>query len=148
MPPMSIFWLIAVIVFVAGEAMTVGLTSVWFAVGALGALIASQLGAALWVQVAAFLVLSAVALLLVRPLARRFLKPGYSPTNADRVIGAEAVVTREIDNLRGQGQVNVSGQTWTARSEDDAVLAVGAKVTVTRIEGVKVFVKERTEDDV
>lgn len=146
MPPMSVVWLVAVILFIAGEAMTVGLTSVWFAVGALGALIASQLGGAIWLQIAAFLVLSAVTLFLARPLARRFLKPGYSATNADRVIGAEAVVTQEIDNLRAQGQVNVAGQTWTARSEDDSVLPEGTRVTVTRIEGVKVFVKEKTEE--
>ena len=146
MPPMSVVWLVAVILFIAGEAMTVGLTSVWFAVGALGALIASQLGGAIWLQIAAVLVLSAVTLFLARPLARRFLKPGYSATNADRVIGAEAVVTQEIDNLRAQGQVNVAGQTWTARSEDDSVLPEGTRVTVTRIEGVKVFVKEKTEE--
>ena len=142
---MSIVWLAAVVIFVAAEAMTVGLTSVWFAVGALGALLASQLGAPVWAQIAVFLLLSAAALLVVRPLARRYLKPGYSATNADRVIGAEAVVTQEIDNLRGQGQVSVAGQTWTARSQDESVLAAGTKVTVLRIEGVKLFVQKREE---
>ncbi len=142
MPIMSIVWLAALVIFLIAEAMTVGLTSIWFAVGALGALIASQLGAPVWAQIALLLLLSAAALLLLRPLARRYLKPRYSATNADRVIGAEAVVTRQIDNLRGEGQVNVAGQTWTARSVSDAVLPAGTKVTVERIEGVKVFVKE------
>ena len=146
MQPMSIIWLIAITLFTIGEALTVGLTSIWFAAGALGALIVSQLGGALWMQITAFLVLSAATLLLARPLARRYLKPGYSATNADRIIGAEAIVTQEIDNLRGVGQANVAGQIWTARSEEDVVLNVGTKVTVTRIEGVKVFVKGKTEE--
>lgn len=143
MIPSTVFWLAALIVFAVGEALTVGLTSVWFAVGALGALIAAGLGGGIWMQVAVFLVLSGLSLVLVRPLARRFLAPGYSATNADRVIGADAVVTQEIDNLRGQGQVNIAGQIWTARSQDDLVLPVGTEVKVLRIEGVKVFVVPR-----
>lgn len=145
MEPISVIWLVAVIVFIIGEAGTVGLTSIWFAVGALGALIVSLLGGWIWLQVVVFLVLTTVALLLVRPLAKRYLKPRYSATNADRVIGAEAVVTQEIDNLQGQGLVNISGQIWTARSQDDSVLPVGTKVTVLRIEGVKVFVIKKNE---
>ena len=108
--PFTVLWLIALIVFAVGEAITVGLTSVWFAVGALGALIAAGFGAALWLQVVVFLALSGVTLLLVRPLAKKFLTPRYQATNADRVIGATALVTEEIDNLKGSGLVNISGQ--------------------------------------
>ena len=88
-----------------------------------------------------FVVLSGVSLALVRPLAKKFLTPSYSATNADRVIGREAVVTQTVDNLRGQGQVSIAGQIWTARSEGDAPIAEGMTVQVLRIEGVKVFVK-------
>ena len=133
--------LIALIVFAVGEAITVGLTSVWFAVGALGALIAAGFGAALWLQVVVFLALSGVTLLLVRPLAKKFLTPRYQATNADRVIGATALVTEEIDNLKGSGLVNISGQVWTARSAHDVVIQPGREVKVLRIEGVKVFVE-------
>ena len=114
--PFTVLWLIALIVFAVGEAITVGLTSVWFAVGALGALIAAGFGAALWLQVVVFLALSGVTLLLVRPLAKKFLTPRYQATNADRVIGATALVTEEIDNLAGHGLVNIAGQVWSARS--------------------------------
>ena len=127
--PFTVLWLIALIVFAVGEAITVGLTSVWFAVGALGALIAAGFGAALWLQV------------LVRPLAKKFLTPRYQATNADRVIGATALVTEEIDNLKGSGLVNISGQVWTARSAHDVVIQPGREVKVLRIEGVKVFVE-------
>ena len=139
----SVFWLVALIVFAVGEAVTVGLTSIWFAVGALGALIVSGLGGALWLQAAVFLALSGLALLLVRPLAQKFLKPGYSATNADRVLGATALVTEPIDNRTGTGLVSISGQVWTARSEQGVAIPAGEEVKVLRIEGVKVFV-ERT----
>jgi len=137
---LKVAWLALLILFSMGEAITVGLTSIWFAVGSLGALLCALVGGGVWLQVGVFLALSGLTLALVRPLAKKFLTPGYSATNADRVIGQEAVVTQEIDNLRGQGQVNIAGQTWTARSQDDAVIPEGTLVRVLRIEGVKVFV--------
>ncbi len=140
---MKITWLALLILFGAGEALTVGLTSVWFAVGALGGLICAMAGTNIWVQIGVFLLLSAVSLALVRPLAKKFLTPGYSATNADRVIGADAVVTQEINNLLGQGQVTVAGQSWTARSEDESIIPVDTTVRVMRIEGVKLYVIQK-----
>ena len=137
----SIVWLVLLIVFAVGEAVTVGLTSIWFAAGALGALITSTLTENLLIQIIVFLALSLVTLLLVRPLAKKFLTPRYQATNADRVIGATALVTEEIDNLKGSGLVNISGQVWTARSAHDVVIQPGREVKVLRIEGVKVFVE-------
>ena len=87
-----------------------------------------------------FLVVAAVALALMRPLAGKYMTPKNVATNADRAIGKEAVVTEEIDNLKGQGAVAVCGVTWTARSDDDRVIPAGETVTVLRIEGVKLFV--------
>jgi len=142
---LKVAWLALLILFSIGEAITVGLTSVWFAVGALGALLCALVGGNIWLQIGVFLALSGLALALVRPLAKKFLTPGYSATNADRVIGQEAVVTQSIDNLKGQGQVNIAGQTWTARSQDDAVIPEGTLVRVLRIEGVKVFVIPKEE---
>ena len=137
---LKVAWLALLILFSVGEAVTVGLTSVWFAVGSLGALLCALAGGGVWLQVGVFLALSGLTLALVRPLAKKFLTPGYSATNADRVIGQEAVVVQTIDNLHGQGQVNIAGQTWTARSQDDTVIHKGTLVRVLRIEGVKVFV--------
>lgn len=137
----SAVWLIVLIVLVIGEAVTIGLTFIWFAVGALGGLLTAIWGGSVWLQVLVFLVLSGVTLALVRPVAARLLKTGVSPTNADRVIGKTAVVTQEIDNIAGKGQVNICGQVWTARSEHQVVIPTGAEVKVLRIEGVKVFVE-------
>ena len=137
----SAFWLLALILFSVIEGVTVGLTSIWFAVGSLGALIADMLGAHIFLQVLVFLVLSAVALALVRPIAVRLLKPRHDPTNADRVIGQTALVTEDIDNVEGKGLVVIAGQVWSARSEHSVSIPAGTQVRVLRIEGVKVYVE-------
>ena len=137
----SAFWLLALILFSVIEGVTVGLTSIWFAAGALGALIAAMLGAHIFLQILIFLVLSALALALVRPIAVRLLKPRHHPTNADRVIGQTALVTEDIDNVEGKGLVVISGQVWSARSEHGVAIPAGTQVRVLRIEGVKVYVE-------
>ena len=101
----STIWLIVLVVLIAGEAATVGLTFIWFAIGALGALITAWLGGAIWLQAVVFLALSALALVLVRPLATQFLKTSRTPTNADRVIGRTALVTETIEcGRQGPGE--------------------------------------------
>lgn len=137
----SAVWMILLVILVAGEAITVGLTLIWFAVGALGGLTVSALGGPLWLQVGVFLFLSALTLILVRPVAAKLLYPGTSPTNADRIIDQMALVTQEIDNMAQTGQVKLSGQVWTARSEDGSVIPARSRVRILRIEGVKVFVR-------
>ncbi len=137
----STIWLIALIVLVVGEALTVGLTFIWFAVGSLGGLVTAVLGGEIWLQIVVFLVLSALSLALVRPLAAKFLRTSRTPTNADRILGRTAVVIQQIDNVAGQGQINVSGQVWSARSAGGVVIPVGTQVRVQRIEGVKAFVE-------
>ena len=136
----SILWLAALVVFGVVEAVTVGLASIWFAAGALAALILSAFIDSMLAQIVIFLIVSFVTLLLVRPLAQKYFNARRTATNADRVIGQEAVVTQQIDNLRGLGQVKVGGLPWTARSADEQVIPEGATVLVERIEGVKVFV--------
>ena len=137
----SAVWLLLLVILVAGEAITVGLTFIWFAVGAMGGLLTAVLGGEIWLQVVVFLLLSAVTLILVRPAAAKLLTPGISPTNADRVLSQIALVTEEIDNIAETGQVKLFGQVWTARSENGDVIPVQSRVRILRIEGVKVFVK-------
>ena len=138
---MQIMWLVLLIVFAASEAITVGLTSIWFAAGALAALVAALLGGAVWIQITLFLAVSLLCLAAVRPLAKRHLNSKVEPTNADRVIGAQAQVTEDIDNIRGRGAVIIRGMTWSARSQDGSAIPAGTMVRVLRIEGVKVFVE-------
>jgi membrane protein implicated in regulation of membrane protease activity len=130
-----------VIVLLAGEAVTVGLTFIWFAVGALAAMLVAWLHGEVWLQLVIFTAVSGLALVLVRPSVARLMNNKRTPTNADRVLGQIAMVTETIDNVAGKGQVNISGQIWTARSEHNVVIPEGGEVRVLRIEGVKVFVE-------
>ncbi len=142
----QIVWLALLIIFAVAEAATVGLTSVWFAIGSLGALVCALAGGNIWLQLGIFIVLSLVCLVALRPLAKKYLNTRVEPTNADRVIGQEARVTQDIDNIQGTGAVTIGGVTWTARSEHDTPIPAGAMVRVLRIEGVKVMVEKSKEE--
>ena len=133
-------WLVVMVLFLMVEAATVGLVCIWFAVGALAALIAALLGAEIWLQIVLFLVVSAVALYFTRPLAKKYVNAKVEPKNADMVIGKECRVTEAIDNIAGTGAVYVDGKTWTARSESDEVIPEGTLVTAKSIKGVKLIV--------
>ena len=141
---LSILWLIALVIFALAEAATVQLVSIWFAGGALIAFLISLFSGSLLVQCIVFLAVSALCLALVRHVARKHFAPRVRPTNADRLIGQEAVVTESIDNLAASGQVKISGQIWTARSETDEAIPAGTTVTVLRIEGVKMIVQAKS----
>ena len=140
MPVPSICWLIALVALAVLEGVTVTLVSLWFALGALAALITSFFVDNIWVQFAVFLVVSLATLLVIRPLTRRYVTPSQVATNADRAVGAEGIVIQAIGNRKAQGQVTVSGAVWTARSESEEVIPQGAQVRVLRIEGVKLIV--------
>lgn len=136
----AMLWLILMVVFLIVEAATVTLASIWFAGGALCALAVSLLGLEVWVQVTAFLVVSAALLAALRPLTKKYLTPKVTATNIDAVIGSVGLVTAAVDNVTATGQVKLGAMEWTARSTTGEAIPVGAKVRVDRIEGVKVFV--------
>ena len=141
---MTVVWLIAMVVLLIVEGVIPGLVSIWFAAGALVALLLSLIGAPLWLQGTAFLIVSLALLVLTRPLAKKYVNSRTTPTNADRIIGRDCVVTEEIDNLRGTGAVSVDGKTWTARLERvDGKAPKGAVVKALRIEGVRLIVSEK-----
>lgn len=140
--PLTVIWLAALILFAILEGVTAGiLVSIWFALGSLAALIVSCFTPNFWVQLAVFLVVSCAAFALVRPLARRYINPRTQRTNADRLVGAEAIVTQTVDNLASTGQASIAGQVWTARGEDNTPIEAGTRVKVLRIEGVKLIVR-------
>lgn len=140
MDNMVYVWLGVTILAAAVEAAVPALVSIWFVPGGLLALIASLAGGPLQLQVGLFLAGSIIALAVTRPLAKRLQKPGPTSTNADRVIGAKAVVTEAVDNLQEAGRVSVLGNSWAARSEGGDAIPAGETVTVVRIEGVKLIV--------
>lgn len=137
----SVVWLILLVVFIAAEAATVQLVSVWFAVGALAAMVVSLLGGELWLQVVVFFILSIALLALLWPVAKKRLKPKVVATNADALVGRLCTVTEEIDPIEG-GRVRLGDVTWSARSENGDRISAGARVRVLNIQGAKVFVEE------
>jgi len=135
-----IVWLVLFVGSVILEAISFQLFSIWFAVGAVVALIAGLLGAPWPLQLVIFVVITGASLAATRPLAKK-LNARHTPTNSDRYVGQPGVVLEKIDNVKGTGQVKVMGQVWTARTKDNSEIAKGANVRTVALEGVKLYVE-------
>ena len=145
--PWIIFWLLVAIIFVAMELSTVTLTSIWFAAGGLAALVVAMCGGGPVFQVITFIIVSLIALVITRPLTKKYINSNKVSTNADRAIGEEVRVLERISNLDQSGMVMVHGQEWTARTEDDKeIIEQGELVRIIRISGVKLIVERIKED--
>ena len=143
MGEMMIFWIVLLIVAIAIELATLGLTTIWFAGGALVAAAAAAISLPVWLQILIFLVVSLLLMVFTRPIAVKYFNKDRVRTNVESMIGCQAIVISEIDNLQGIGQVTVGGHEWSARSEDDKVhMAVGTVVEVVAVNGVKLVVRE------
>lgn len=141
---MTAVWVVLMIVFLVVEGAAPGLVSIWFALGALAALISALLGAQIWLQAVWFVVVSLLALVVTRPLAKKYVNSRTQATNADMLIGQECIVKETIDKLRGTGAVSVGGKVWTARADgEETVIEAGAVAVVERIEGVKLIVRRK-----
>ena len=139
----SICWLAVFVLLIVIELATMGLTTIWFAGGAVAGFIASMLGANVVIQAVVFFVVSIVLLIFTRPFAVRYINSNKTKTNIDGLIGQEALVLEEINNFRETGCARVEGKEWTARSVDDTVIPADTVVIVERIEGVKLIVKTK-----
>ncbi len=135
-------WLGTVVACVIIEAITVNLTTIWFAVGAIVAWLVYLTGLSLEVQIVVFLLVSIVCLIFTRPIAMEKLKVGRIKTNADSLIGQSFKVESRIDNINNTGTVNVKGQMWAARSVDDQVIEKDEIVVIKKIVGVKLIVEK------
>lgn len=138
---MLIFWIVMLVILLIVEAVTAQMVTIWFAAGAAAAIAAEILGAQVWLQWIVFVAVSAVALIATRPLVRKLTKTRVQPTNADRCLGQTAIVVEDIDNIEGKGQVQINGIVWTARSSDGSTFKKDERVTVEKIDGVKLIVK-------
>ncbi len=141
----AIVWLSLMILFMVVEGVTVAIVSVWFAVGALVSLVASVLGAPLWLQIVLFLLVSALCLALLRPFARKHFNVGRARTNVESVAGTSGIVTEAIDNIKACGHVKLGTVVWSARSTSGQPIPQGTLVRADRVEGVKVFVTPVSE---
>lgn len=148
MGEMMILWLVILVLSIAIEVGTLGLASIWFAGGALVAIVATALHLPTVVQVLIFFVVSLVLLFFTRPIAVKYFNKDRVRTNVESMVGKQAIVISEIDNLQGTGQVVVSGQEWSARCVDEGIrIPVGVVVTIVSISGVKLMVKEDAQTE-
>ena len=145
-----IFWAVLVVVFVVVELMTSCLTSIWFALGAAGALVSAAVAPELfWFQLLIFIAISAITLYFTRPLVKKYVKVKETATNADRVLEMIGVVKEEVSNVAGSGTVYVGGKLWTARTKsENEVIPVGAQVDILQITGAKLIVRPHVTEKV
>lgn len=139
-----IIWFILFGIFTIIEVTSVALVSIWFAIGALAALLVSLFTDNLVVQSVVFVLVSFSSLIATRPFLNKYHNNKVVHTNLDMVIGKEAIVTEEIteDNL---GEVKVDGKRWSAAIEKSSnvnTFPIGSKVSIVAIDGVKLLIKE------
>lgn len=142
----AITWLVVLAVLLVIEAVTAGLTTIWFAGGALVAAVSAYFDAGLLLQIGIFLVVSIVLLIFTRPLAVKYMSKDLEKTNVNSLIGKKAVVTKEINNLAQSGQVRINDVEWMARTfSDEDKITENSIVVIEEIHGVTLYVKEFKE---
>lgn len=142
----TIYWLILFVVLLLVEIFTMGLTTIWFAGGALAAFVMGKIGFGLAAQCIVFVVVSAILLIVTRPIAVKYFNKERQKTNVELLIGQHALVTEDIDTLHAAGRVEVKGQEWSAKTDEpDGKIAKNTVVVVEGIQGVKLIVREKEE---
>ena len=145
---MVFVWLVIAVVLGIFEAATVALVSIWFAIGAVAAMVPAYFNAPFWVQILVFILVSALCFVFTRPFFKKIIRVNKQPTNGDRLVGQEGVATDDIENIECRGKVFISGLTWSARSETGELIPQGAVVTVKKIEGATLVVKRKNFEEV
>ena len=145
---MVFVWLVIAVVLGIFEATTVALVSIWFAIGAVAAMVPAYFNAPFWVQILVFILVSALCFVFTRPFFKKIIRVNKQPTNVDRLVGQEGVATDDIENIECRGKVFISGLTWSARSETGELIPQGAVVTVKKIEGATLVVKRKNFEEV
>jgi membrane protein implicated in regulation of membrane protease activity len=138
----AIFWLILTVALAVIELATLGLITIWFAIGAAVAMLVALLGGNIWAQLISFIIVSTVILVTVRPIASKHFNRNIKKTNIDAVIGRKLIAKTDIDNIKGTGKVDMDGSTWLAASSiDEVTIFAGEEVRVVRVSGAKLIVE-------
>lgn len=137
-----IFWLVLFVVLLVVEIATMGLTTVWFAGGALIAFFAAYIHWGIGLQIVLFLAVSILLLVLTRPIAVKYFNQEREKTNVDSLIGQNAVVLEEINTIKATGRVEVNGMEWSAKTEHTEIIEVNTVVSIKGIQGVKLIVEK------
>lgn len=140
-------WLIVFVVFAGFELVSLGMTCIWFAIGALAACVTSLITGNWIIQAVVFVVVTVVVLVILRPIAVKYINQKAEKTNVESMEGKVGKVLVEINNINATGKILVDGMEWTARSKDGQIIKKDALVEIINIEGVKAIVKEREQED-
>ena len=138
----TIFWLIVFVVLLVVEIVTLGLTTVWFALGAIASFLAAYVGASILVQIIVFLITSIVLLIVTRPIVMKHFNQKRERTNAESLIGQKAIVIETVDSIHGVGRVEVNGMEWSAKTEESGLIEKDTIVSIKGIQGVKLIVEK------
>ncbi len=138
----TIFWLMTFVVLLVIEIVTLGLTTVWFALGAIAAFLAAYVGASILIQIIVFLIVSIVLLIVTRPIVMKHFNQKRERTNAESLIGQKAIVIETIDSIHGVGRVEVNGMEWSAKTDESGVIEKDTIVSIKGIQGVKLIVEK------
>lgn len=142
----GIFWVIVAAITLIVEIVSLGLTSIWFTGGAIVSAVIGYMGGPLWLQIVAFIAVSTILLVAMRPLAKKHLAIGEEKTNTDSMIGRTEKILVEVDNNAGTGMLKIGDVEWRAVSDDGSVIPEGTLVIIERIEGTKLFVRRELSD--
>ena len=142
MLPVWSIWLILCGLFLIIEIFTVSFLMFWPGIGAFLAFITNIIGFSFPVQLGVFVISTALMIIFMKPLVTKLFKTKDVPMNNNAVIGKQATVVKEIDNVNLKGQVKVNGELWSAISDDDSIINENATVEVLAIDGVKLKVKK------
>ena len=138
----TIFWLMIFVVLLVIEIVTLGLTTVWFALGAIAAFLAAYVGVSVLVQIIVFLIVSVVLLIVTRPIVMKHFNQKRERTNAESLIGQKAIVIETIDSIHGAGRVEVNGMEWAAKTDESELIEKDTIVSIKGIQGVKLIVEK------
>lgn len=142
----TVYWLILFVILLLIEIFTMGLTTIWFAGGAIAAFVAGKIGFGITVQIIVFVVVSVILLVVTRPIAVKYFNKERQKTNAELLIGQQALVLEDIDTLHAVGRVEIRGQEWSAKTDDpDGRIPKNTVVVVEGIQGVKLIVRDKEE---
>jgi membrane protein implicated in regulation of membrane protease activity len=143
----AVIWIGLVVILLIIEALTMGLTTIWFAGGAVIAFLAALLGAPVALQAGLFIVISALLLIFTRPAAAKFMNHRIIKTNVDSLIGSRARVIETVDNIQGTGRVMVNGVDWKAKSSRESeIISKDTVVEIQKVDGVKLIVNQTMEE--
>ena len=142
----TMYWLVPFVILLIIEILTMGLTTIWFAGGALIAFVAGVLGFGTIVQMIVFVVVSVILLIVTRPIAVKYFNKERQKTNAESLIGQQALVLEDIDTLQSKGRVEINGQEWSAKTDEpDGRIEKNTVVVIDGIQGVKLIVRASEE---